>query len=123
MTNERDVSRRKFLGAAAGVAGLAAVGSAVPAAIAGTSSSAAGKAVGERLVPPGKLGIQQFSIRDAITRLSIATSKANGVTPTQGYLGGPNFPADRPTSARSSTCRAGSRRRSPTSPASATEAS
>ena len=94
MTNEHDLSRRKFLGTAAGVAGLAAVGSAVPAAFAGTGSSAAGKAVGERLVPPGKLGIQQFSIRDSITRLSIAKSKANDVTPTQGYLGGPNFPAD-----------------------------
>ena len=94
MTNQHDFSRRKFLGTAAGVAGLAAVGSAVPAAFAGTGSSAASNAVGERLVPPGKLGIQQFSIRDSITRLSIAKSKATGVTPTQGYLGGPNFPAD-----------------------------
>jgi sugar phosphate isomerase/epimerase len=49
---------------------------------------------GERLVPPGKLGVQQFSIRDAITRRSIANSTANGLTPTRGYLGGPNFPDD-----------------------------
>ena len=56
--------------------------------------SAAGGRKGERLVPPDKLGVQQFSIRDSITRRSIANSKANGLTPTMGYLGGPNFPDD-----------------------------
>jgi hypothetical protein len=91
MTNEHDLSRRKFLGAAAGVAGVAALGSALPGAL---SSATAATGTGERLVPPGKLGIQQFSIRDAITRRSIANSVANGLTPTRGYLGGPNFPAD-----------------------------
>ena len=93
MTNENNLSRRKFLGAAAGVAGVAALGSAIPGALS-SATAAAGKGVGERLVPPGKLGIQQFSIRDSITRLSIARSKATGVAPTQGYLGGPNFPQD-----------------------------
>ena len=93
MTNESSLSRRKFLGAAAGVASVAALGSAVPGALS-SATAAAGKGVGERLVPPGKLGIQQFSLRDSITRLSIARSKATGVAPTQGYLGGPNFPQD-----------------------------
>jgi sugar phosphate isomerase/epimerase len=92
MSNEPQLSRRQFLGAAAGVAGVAALGSAVPGAL--SSAAAAGKGVGERLVPPGKLGIQQFSIRDAITRRSIANSKANGLTPTRGFLGGPDFPHD-----------------------------
>jgi hypothetical protein len=45
-------------------------------------------------VPPGKLGGKHFSIRDAIDRRSIANSVANGLTPTRGYLGGPNFPED-----------------------------
>ena len=93
MTNESNLSRRKFLGAAAGVAGVAALGSTIPGALS-SATAATGNGVGERLVPPGKLGIQQFSLRDSITRLSIAKSKATGALPTQGYLGGPNFPAD-----------------------------
>src|SRR5688572_1847635 len=94
MSNERDLSRRKFLGAAAGVAGLAAVGSAIPGALSGATAAEGAAGTGERLVPPGKLGLQQFSVRDAITRRSIANSVANGLTPTRGYLGGPSFPAD-----------------------------
>jgi sugar phosphate isomerase/epimerase len=88
-----ELSRRKLLGAAAGAAAAAAAATAVPRAFAAGPQAASGP-VGERMVPPGKLGIQQFSIRDSITRLSIARSKATGVAPTQGYLGGPNFPAD-----------------------------
>ena len=38
-----------------------------------------------RIVPRGKLGVQQWSIRDSITRLDESVS---------GYLGGPDFPAD-----------------------------
>jgi hypothetical protein len=87
-TNEHTFSRRKLLGTAAGgVASLGLLGALAPKAFSGSGK-------GERLVPPGKLGIQQFSIRDAVTRRSIANSKANGLTPTMGYLGGPNFPAD-----------------------------
>lgn len=93
MDNEHDLSRRKFLGAAAGVAGVAALGGAIPGALS-SATAAAGGASGERLVPPGKLGIQHFSVRDSISRRSIANSKANNLTPTRGYLGGPNFPAD-----------------------------
>lgn len=94
VSKKLDFSRRNFLGAAAGVAGLAALGSAAPSAFAATSANAANDVIGERLVPLGKLGIQQFSIRDAFTRRSIANSNANGLTPTRGYLGGPNFPND-----------------------------
>jgi sugar phosphate isomerase/epimerase len=86
--SEFSMSRRKFLGGAAGVAGLAALG---PFAARGLGS---GNDVGERLVPPGKLSVQQFSIRDAITRRSIASSTANGLAPTMGFLGGPNWPED-----------------------------
>jgi hypothetical protein len=87
--NDQTFSRRRFVGtAAAGVAGLTTLGLFAPRAFSG------GAAKGERLVPPGKLGVQQFSIRDAITRRSIANSKANNLTPTRGYLGGPNFPED-----------------------------
>ena len=89
MSNEYSISRRKFLGAAAGAAGAAALGSWAPRAFGGP-----GAGVGERLVPPGKLAVQHFSIRDAITRRSIASSRAAGLTPTMGYLGGPNFPDD-----------------------------
>jgi hypothetical protein len=77
MSKEFTINRRRFLGVAAGAAGAAALGTWVPRAL--------GEAAGERLVPPGKLGIQQFSIRDSITRL-------NGSV--MGYLGGPDFPED-----------------------------
>jgi hypothetical protein len=86
--SEFSMSRRRFLGGAAGVAGLAALG---PLAARGLGS---GNGAGERLVPPGKLSIQQFSIRDAITRRSIANSTANGLAPTMGFLGGPDWPED-----------------------------
>ena len=89
MGNDHSISRRKFLGAAAGAAGAAALGSWAPRAFGGP-----GNGVGERLVPPGKLGVQHFSIRDAITRRSIASSTAAGIAPTMGRLGGPNFPDD-----------------------------
>jgi hypothetical protein len=88
-TEDTTLTRRKFLGAAAaGAAGIAAAGSWAPRALGEPGGG------GERLVPPGKLGIQQFSIRDAITRRSIASSLRDGLQPTKGYLGGPNFPDD-----------------------------
>ena len=80
MGTEHTISRRKFLGtAAAGAAGVAALGSWAPRAFSGENG------LGERLVPPGKTSVQQFSIRDSITRL-------NGSV--MGRLGGPTFPED-----------------------------
>ena len=82
------ISRRRFLaGSAAAAAAVAAAG---PLAL---RSIAAGTGQGERLVPPDKLSVQQFSIRDAITRRSIAGSNALGIAPTMGYLGGLDFPS------------------------------
>ena len=69
---------------------------------------------GNRIVPRGRLGVQQFSIRDSITRLN------GSVT---GYLGGPNFPADATDLGPRSRFPAGSPRCSSTSPRSATAAS
>ena len=88
-TKHRGSSRRRFLGhRGSGPPGRRAVGSGWRRRLSA--------AQGERraTLPPGKLGVQQFSIRDSITRRSIANSQANGLTPTMGYLGGPNFPAD-----------------------------
>jgi len=80
VTREETLSRRKLLGtAAAGAAGITVLGSWAPKAFSGSNG------VGERLVPPGKLSVQQFSIRHAITRV-------NGAT--MGRLGGPTFPED-----------------------------
>jgi sugar phosphate isomerase/epimerase len=80
VSQEETFSRRKFVGAAAaGAAGITALGSWAPKAFSGPNGQ------GERLVPPGKLSVQQFSIRDAITRL-------NGSV--MGRLGGPDFPDD-----------------------------
>jgi sugar phosphate isomerase/epimerase len=80
VTQEETLSRRKFLGTAAvGAAGITVLGSWAPKAFSGSNG------VGERLVPPGKSSVQQFSIRDAITRL-------NGSV--MGRLGGPTFPED-----------------------------
>ena len=80
MSSAYALGRREFLGLAAAVAGAAAFGSWAPGALASTDGG-----FGERLVPPGKLGVQQFAVRDAITRLDGSA---------MGYLGGPNFPAD-----------------------------
>ena len=110
--NDQTLSRRKFVGiAAAGVAGLTTLGALAPRAFSGSG----GKGVGERLVPPGKLGVQQFSIRDAITRRSIANAGRTASTPTMGYLAARTSPRTRPTSARSCRCRAASSRSSSTS--------
>ena len=91
MTEPQRLTRRRFLGtAAAGSLAVAGLGALAPKALSGASP----RALGERLVPPGKLALQQFSLRDAVTRRGIAASNAAGVTPTMGYLGGPNFPDD-----------------------------
>jgi len=83
----RKLTRRQFIGASVGVA-------------AATSFGRAGAALGEigkgsgRSIPPGLLGVQQFSVRDATARLSSASSNRLGLAPTMGFLGGPDYPAD-----------------------------
>src|SRR3954469_3619952 len=79
------LSRREFIGAGVGVTVAASLGGA----------SALGKGNGGRpTIPPGLLGVQQFSVRDATARLSIASSKRLGLAPPMGFLGGPDYPQD-----------------------------
>ena len=95
MSKEISIDRKKFLGAAAGGAAVAAASGPW---VARAFSSSAGK--GKPVVPPGSVGIQQFSIRDSITRLGVNIYDKDGnvvatnPTPTMGFLGGPNYPAD-----------------------------
>jgi sugar phosphate isomerase/epimerase len=61
MGQELMLTRRGFIGAAAGTAAAAATGTWAPSAI--------GR---EALVPPGRLGIQLFTVRDAVSRLDMS---------------------------------------------------
>ena len=83
----RRLTRRRFIGASAGAAAAVSLGGA---------SATLGRigGGGRPTIPPGLLGVQQFSVRDATARLSIASSKRLGVPVAMGYLGGPNYPAD-----------------------------
>ena len=67
------LSRRTFLGASAGAAATVALGRWVPSARAS-----------ERLVPPGKLGIQLFTVRDQIPRLHNSVTDTNPANPFYG---------------------------------------
>ena len=85
MSTEHRLSRRRFLGAA-GVAGGAVIIPVAPALGNGRGDgNGHGHGHGDRIVPRGKLGIQQWAVRDSITRLDKSVS---------GYLGGARFPAD-----------------------------
>ena len=75
----RKLDRRTFIGAAAGAAGATALGPWGPVSL----GSGKGKKNGHRIVPRGRLGVQQFSIRDSITRLNESVS---------GYLGRAELP-------------------------------
>ena len=77
--DELRIDRRKFLGAAAGVAGAAAVGSWAPGALSRPGGPES------PIVTPATLGIQHFSVRDATDRVDGAI---------MGHLGGPTFPED-----------------------------
>ena len=81
------LTRRQFIGASAGVAAAASLGGA------SATLGATGKG-GRPTIPPGLLGVQQFSVRDATARLSIASSNRLGVAPAMGFLGGPDYPHD-----------------------------
>jgi sugar phosphate isomerase/epimerase len=79
------VNRRTFMGAAAGAAGAAAVGPFSGSTALAHDHGHHGHSSGGRLVPRDRIGLQQWSIRDAITRLDGSV---------QGYLGGRDFPHD-----------------------------
>src|SRR5262245_22437438 len=76
------LNRRAFLGAAAGAAATAGVLSWPVARAARGAVADSGR---KRVVPPNRLGIQQFGIRDAINRADKSI---------KGFLGGPTFPQD-----------------------------
>jgi sugar phosphate isomerase/epimerase len=80
MAKQRKVSRRTFIGAAAGAAGATALSPLGPSLSLGHDKD---KHKGDRLVPRDRLGLQQFAIRDSITRLDKSV---------MGNLGGPSFP-------------------------------
>ena len=73
MRGELTLSRRTFLGASAGAAATVALGRWAPSARAS-----------ERLVPPGKLGIQLFTVRDQIPRLHNSVTDTNPANPFYG---------------------------------------
>lgn len=73
MQSDLTFSRRAFLGASAGAAATVAFGRWAPGAVAS-----------ERLVPPGKLGIQLFTVRDQIPRLHNSVVDTNPANPFFG---------------------------------------
>ena len=90
MASQRGFSRRGFIGAGAGIVGAAAFANAPAAARGGAGppghgGGGGGGHGGGRIVPRGQLGVQQWAVRDSITRLDKSVS---------GYLGGRNFPKD-----------------------------
>ena len=80
MPSARKIDRRTFIGAAAGATGATALG---PWSAGVSLGDDREKGKGKRLVPPGRLGLQQWAVRDSITRLDGSVS---------GYLGGQGFP-------------------------------
>ncbi|MBY5162269.1 sugar phosphate isomerase/epimerase family protein [Salsipaludibacter albus] len=84
-----NLSRRRFLGMAAG----AAAATCLP--FGNVTAFAAPKNGGNgRLVVPGKMGTITYTQRDVPGRIGIAAAASLGVSPTMGYLGGPDFPND-----------------------------
>jgi hypothetical protein len=83
----RKISRREFVGATAGVAAATYFGGV-------TRAFGRVGGGGNPTVPAHRLGVQQFSVRDATARLGIASSTRLGVAPTMGHLGGPDYPED-----------------------------
>jgi sugar phosphate isomerase/epimerase len=85
MSSEGRINRRKFMGVAAGAAGAAAAGPLSAGTALGREKHKGRHRRGGRLVPRDHLGLQQWSIRDSITRLDGSVS---------GHLGGRDFPED-----------------------------
>jgi len=84
------ISRRGFI-AGAGAAAAAAL---TPLSTVPVLGIAPASAANGRLIPPGKMGTITYTQRDVPPRIGIAASAALGQSPTMGYLGGPDFPAD-----------------------------
>jgi sugar phosphate isomerase/epimerase len=85
MSTAGRISRRRFVGVAAGAAGAAAMGPLSPRTAVAKGDGGGRDHGGGGVVPRDRIGVQQWSIRDAITRLDGSVS---------GYLGGRNFPYD-----------------------------
>jgi sugar phosphate isomerase/epimerase len=85
MSSGRGINRRRFLGVAAGAAGAASVGSLSAGAATGKHAQQGKGHDGGHGIPRSRLGLQQWSIRDAIIRRDNSA---------QGYLGGRSFPED-----------------------------
>jgi sugar phosphate isomerase/epimerase len=85
MSTAGKMDRRRFMGVAAGAAGAAAVGPLSAGPALGREKGKGRGRRGGRLVPRDRVGLQQWSIRDSITRLDGSVS---------GYLGGRDFPYD-----------------------------
>src|SRR5215218_6092336 len=86
----QEISRRHLLGTGAGMVGAAALGASPAAARGGGHGHGHGddphdRRRGGRLVPRSRLGVQQWSLRDATPRLNRSVS---------GYVGGRDFPED-----------------------------
>src|SRR5215211_1403471 len=84
----QEISRRRLLGTGAGMVGAAALGASPAAAHGGGHGHGDDhhdRGWGNRLIPRDRLGVQQWSLRDATPRLNQSVS---------GYLGGRNFPED-----------------------------
>jgi sugar phosphate isomerase/epimerase len=79
------INRRKFIGVAAGAAGAVAAGPLSGVAVAHEGRGGGSRGGGRGLVPRDRLGLQQWSIRDAFNRVDGSV---------QGYLGGRRFPED-----------------------------
>jgi hypothetical protein len=87
MVLDKKLSRRQLLGV--GVGGAAAVATLSSFGQAAAFAASAGGQGGGRLIPAAKVGTITFTQRDVPGRLGISTG-----SPTMGYLGGANFPAD-----------------------------
>jgi sugar phosphate isomerase/epimerase len=85
MVLERKLSRRQVLGGIGGAATVATLSSF--SSLFGSATALAAPA--GRLIPAEKVGTITFTQRDVPGRLGISTG-----SPTMGYLGGANFPAD-----------------------------
>ena len=96
------LSRRQFIGASAGAAAAVSLG--------GVAATYAGAAGGRPTIPPGLLGVQHFSVRDATARLSIASSQRLGLAPAWASSEARTTRRTRPTWARSCRSRAGTPR-------------